>query len=52
MLIALSEYAKVHNKSGDTIRRLAEKGALKTAQKSDEIGSSIARSRTLLINAL
>lgn len=33
MLIALSEYAKAHNKSGDTIRRLAEKGALKTAQK-------------------
>lgn len=33
MLIALSEYAKAHNKSGDTIRRLAEKGALKTAKK-------------------
>ena len=33
MLIALNEYAKMHNRSGDTLRRLAESGALKTAQK-------------------
>lgn len=33
MLISLSEYAKMHNRSGDTLRRLAEKGKLKTAQK-------------------
>lgn len=33
MLIALTDYAKNHNRSNDTLRRLAEKGALKTAQK-------------------
>ncbi len=33
MLIALTEYAKMHNRSGDTLRRLAEKGVLKTAKK-------------------
>ena len=33
MLIALSEYAEIHKKSGDTIRRLAENGQLHTAQK-------------------
>ena len=33
MLISLSEYAKLHNKSGDTIRRLAEYGRLFTARK-------------------
>ena len=33
MLIALTEYARLHNRSGDTLRRLAEKGTLKTAQK-------------------
>ena len=33
MLIALNEYAKIHNRSGDTLRRLAESGTLKTAQK-------------------
>lgn len=33
MLIALTEYAKQHNRSGDTLRRLAEKGVFKTAQK-------------------
>lgn len=33
MLIALSDYAKSHNRSSDTIRRYAESGALKTAQK-------------------
>ena len=33
MLIALTEYAKIHNKSSDTIRRLAECGSLVTAQK-------------------
>ena len=33
MLIALTEYARLHNRSGDTIRRLAEKGVLKTAKK-------------------
>lgn len=33
MLIALSEYAKIHDRSGDTLRRLAENGLLKTAQK-------------------
>jgi len=33
MLVALAEYAKIHGKSGDTIRRLAESGALRTAQK-------------------
>lgn len=33
MLVALSDYAKAHGKSGDTIRRLAEAGSLATAQK-------------------
>ena len=33
MLISLSEYAELHSKSADTIRRMAEKGTLKTAQK-------------------
>ncbi len=33
MLIALSEYAKIHNRSSDTLRRLAESGRLKTAIK-------------------
>lgn len=33
MLISLSEYAQIHDKSGDTLRRMAERGALQTAQK-------------------
>lgn len=33
MIIALTEYARLHNRSGDTLRRLAESGALKTAKK-------------------
>ena len=33
MLIALSEYARMHDRSSDTLRRLAENGQLKTAQK-------------------
>lgn len=33
MLISLSEYGKLHNKSGDTLRRLAERGVLQSAQK-------------------
>jgi DNA (cytosine-5)-methyltransferase 1 len=33
MLIALNDYAKMHDRSGDTLRRLAENGTLKTAQK-------------------
>ncbi len=33
MLISLMEYGKIHNKSGDTLRRLAESGMLKTAHK-------------------
>ncbi len=33
MLIALGEYARMHNRSGDTLRRLAENGILKTAHK-------------------
>lgn len=33
MLVALTEYAKIHGKSSDTIRRLAERGNLTTAQK-------------------
>lgn len=33
MFISLAEYAKLHNRSGDTLRRLAENGSLKTAQK-------------------
>lgn len=33
MLISLSEYAAKYNKSTDTLRRMAEIGMLKTAQK-------------------
>jgi DNA (cytosine-5)-methyltransferase 1 len=33
MLISLAEYAKTHSKSGDTIRRMAEKNMFKTAMK-------------------
>ena len=33
MLVALTEYAKIHNKSSDTVRRLAERGSLITAKK-------------------
>lgn len=33
MLIALSEYAKIQNRSNDTLRRMAEKGLFKSAQK-------------------
>lgn len=33
MLISLSEYGKLHGKCGDTIRRMAEKGAFRTAYK-------------------
>jgi hypothetical protein len=33
MLISLTEYGKLHNKSADTIRRLAENGKLTTARK-------------------
>jgi DNA (cytosine-5)-methyltransferase 1 len=33
MLISLAEYARLHNKSGDTLRRMAERGALQTARK-------------------
>lgn len=33
MLISLAEYAVQHERSGDTLRRLAERGVLKTAQK-------------------
>jgi|GEM_PF-72262 len=33
MLVSLSDYGKIHGKSGDTLRRLAEKGMLKTAHK-------------------
>mgnify|MGYP001623605620 CR=1 FL=1 len=33
MLVALTEYAQIHNKSSDTVRRLAERGILTTAQK-------------------
>lgn len=33
MLISLSDYAKLHNRSGDTIRRFAENGAFITAKK-------------------
>lgn len=29
MLVVLTEYAKMHNRSGDTVRRLAENGMLK-----------------------
>ena len=43
MLIALSEYARMHDRSSDTLRRLAENGQLKTAQKLDGTGWSIAK---------
>lgn len=43
MIIALAEYARLHNRSGDTLRRLAENGSLKTAQKSEEIGQLIVK---------
>ncbi len=33
MLVALTRYAQIHNKSSDTVRRLAEYGSLTTAQK-------------------
>lgn len=33
MLVSLAEYATLHGKSSDTVRRMAERGALKTAQK-------------------
>ena len=33
MLISLTEYAKLHDKSSDTLRRLAERGAFRTAKK-------------------
>lgn len=33
MLIALGDYARKHNRSNDTLRRMAENGTLKTAQK-------------------
>lgn len=33
MLISLTEYAKLHNRSSDTLRRLAESGTLRTARK-------------------
>lgn len=33
MLVALSEYAKLQNRSNDTLRRMAEKGLFKSAQK-------------------
>ena len=33
MLTSLSEYAKLHGKSSDTIRRIAERGAFYSAQK-------------------
>ena len=33
MLVSLTEYAKTHNKSNDTLRRMAERGAFRTAQK-------------------
>ncbi len=33
MLISLPEYAKKHDKSGDTLRRMAERGTFMTAQK-------------------
>lgn len=33
MLISLAEYAKAHEKSNDTVRRMAEHGALITAKK-------------------
>jgi DNA (cytosine-5)-methyltransferase 1 len=33
MLVSLSEYAKLHGKSSDTLRRMAEKGVFKSARK-------------------
>jgi len=33
MLVSLPEYAETHDRSGDTLRRMAERGALRTAQK-------------------
>lgn len=33
MLISLTEYAKLHSRSSDTLRRLAESGTLRTARK-------------------
>lgn len=33
MLVSLNDYASQHRRSGDTIRRLAEKGMLRTARK-------------------
>lgn len=33
MLISLPDYAKIHGKSGDTLRRMAERGLLETAHK-------------------
>lgn len=33
MLVSLSEYGAAHGKSSDTVRRMAEKGMLKTAHK-------------------
>jgi hypothetical protein len=33
MLISLNEYAAIHGKTGDNIRRLVEKGVFKTAKK-------------------
>ena len=33
MLISLPEYARAHNRSGDTLRRMAERGTLRTARK-------------------
>lgn len=35
MLVALAEYAKIHNKNCDTVRRLAENGRFATARKID-----------------
>ena len=33
MLTSLTEYARIHGKSGDTVRRIAERGAFYSAQK-------------------
>jgi len=33
MLVSLTEYAEIHGKSSDTLRRMAENGTLKTARK-------------------
>ena len=33
MLIALTDYARTHNRSSDTLRRMTASGTLKTAQK-------------------